>query len=200
MKGIGILTGLWIAFKHFIESYLVDLKAGRKRYFTEEGVESRRTSDTKGIFTVQYPEERLPVPEQFRNLPFLVYDEGAQGEKLPRCTACGICAKVCPPQCIWITRMINPSTGRPMPKPEKYSIDMDVCMSCGFCAEFCPFDAIKLDHDYEIASYDRMKDNIYDFEKLLKPASYYGKIRPVEYGIEQAEKAEKQKAEAAAQA
>lgn len=200
MKGIGILTGLWIAFKHFIESYLVDLKAGRKRYFTEEGVESRRTSDTKGIFTVQYPEERLPVPEQFRNLPFLVYDEGAQGEKLPRCTACGICAKVCPPQCIWITRMINPSTGRPMPKPEKYSIDMDVCMSCGFCAEFCPFDAIKLDHDYEIASYDRMKDNIYDFEKLLKPASYYGKIRPIEYGIEQAEKAEKQKAEAAAQA
>ncbi len=200
MKGIGILTGLWIAFKHFIESYLVDLKAGRKRYFTEEGVESRRTSDTKGIFTVQYPEERLPVPEQFRNLPFLVYDEGPQGEKLPRCTACGICAKVCPPQCIWITRMINPSTGRPMPKPEKYSIDMDVCMSCGFCAEFCPFDAIKLDHDYEIASYDRMKDNIYDFEKLLKPASYYGKIRPVEYGIEQAEKAEKQKAEAAAQA
>ena len=24
-------------------------------------------------------------------------------------------------------------------------------MNCGLCAEYCPFDAIKMDHDYEIA-------------------------------------------------
>ncbi len=48
-------------------------------------------------------------------------------------------------------------------------------MNCGFCAEYCPFDAIKMDHDYEIASYGR---NVYNMEQLLKPASYYAKIRP----------------------
>ena len=41
-------------------------------------------------------------------------------------------------------------------------------MNCGFCAEYCPFDAIIMDHDFELASYDR---SVYNMEKLLKPAS-----------------------------
>ena len=40
----------------------------------------------------------LPIPEEFRYVPFLVYDEGADGTKTQRCTSCGICAKVCPPR------------------------------------------------------------------------------------------------------
>ena len=48
-------------------------------------------------------------------------------------------------------------------------------MNCGFCSEYCPFDAIKMDHDFEIASYQR---NVYNMEKLLKPSSYYESIRP----------------------
>ena len=197
INGFGILKGIWVALTHFVETYTVDIKGGRKRYFTEEGVESRRTSDTKGLFTIQYPEEKLPVPEEFRYLPFLVYDLDEQGNKQVRCTACGICAKVCPPQCIWITRAVNPATGRPMPNPTSYDIDVDICMSCGFCAEFCPFDAIKMDHDYEITSYDRFADNIYTMEKLLKPASYYKQIRPKNFAIEEAVKAEKLAAKAA---
>jgi NADH-quinone oxidoreductase subunit I len=35
-----------------------------------------------------------------------------------------------------------------------------------------------MDHDYEIASFDRFKENIYNIDKLSKPASYYAKIRP----------------------
>jgi NADH-quinone oxidoreductase subunit I len=56
-------------------------------------------------------------------------------------------------------------------------------MNCGFCAEYCPFDAIKMDHDFDIASYGR---NVYNLEKLLKskPASYYKSIRPVNYARE----------------
>jgi len=199
INGFGILKGIWVALSHFVESYTVDIKGGRKRYFTEEGVEARRTSDTKGLFTIQYPEEKLPVPEEFRYLPFLVYDTDDEGNRQVRCTACGICAKVCPPQCIWITRAVNPATGRPMPNPIEYDIDVDICMSCGFCAEFCPFDAIKMDHDYEITSYDRFADNIYTLEKLLKPASYYKQIRPKNFAIEEAIKAEKLAAKAAKQ-
>ena len=58
-------------------------------------------------------------------------------------------------------------------------------MNCGLCAEFCPFDAIKMDHDYEIAVYDRHSNNIYDKEKLSKPVSYYAGIRPLNYEREE---------------
>jgi NADH-quinone oxidoreductase subunit I len=198
MNGIGILRGLWITFTHLIKTYWVDIKAGRKRYYTAEGIAARSSATTEGLFTIQYPEEVLPAPEEFRYIPFLVYDEGPQGEKNVRCTSCGICSKVCPPQCIWILRTTDPVTGRPVPSPAEYCIDIDICMNCGFCAEFCPFDAIKMDHDFEIASYDRMKHHIFNKQRLLKPASYYAKIRPVNFAREEAVRAEKAAAKAAA--
>jgi NADH-quinone oxidoreductase subunit I len=171
---------------------LEDFKAGRDRYYTKEGVAQRLTHDTKGIFTVQYPEERLPLPEAFRFVPFLVYDE-EEGERVIRCTACGICSKVCPSQCIWIERAEDPETGKPLKTPAEFAIDIDLCMNCGYCAEYCPFDAIKMDHDFELAVYDRSEANIHRKERLLKPASYYAAIRPENYALE-----EKAKAEAAA--
>ncbi|HEY9077187.1 MAG TPA: 4Fe-4S binding protein [Anaerolineaceae bacterium] len=143
-------------------------------------------SKSKGVLTIQYPEEKVPLPEEFRYIPFLVYEENEQGERHMRCTSCGICSKVCPPQCIWIVRKTDPNTGRPIPSPAQFYIDVDICMNCGFCAEFCPFDAIKMDHDYEIASYNRFKDNIYDISKLAKPVSYYASIRPKNYREEEA--------------
>lgn len=192
MNGLGIVRGLAVTLKHLVETYLEDLRTGGKRYFNPEGIEQRRRSDTRGVFTVQYPEEKLPVPEQFRYIPFLVYEIGPDGKKKDRCTSCGICAKVCPAQCIWIVRTNDPETGRPIPAPKEFYIDIDLCMNCGLCAEYCPFDAIKMDHDYEIASYDRMKDHIYNKEKLSKPVSYYASIRPNDYAREKAARAEKE--------
>ncbi len=178
MYGKGILKGLSVTWKRFWDTYTEDISwfvRGKKRYNSPEGIAHRSSKDTKGIFTIQYPEEQLLQPEEFRYVPFLVYDEGAEGKKEIRCTSCGICAKVCPPQCIWIVRTNDPSTGRPVPVPTDFYIDMDICMNCGFCAEYCPFDAIKMDHDFDIASYER---NVYNLNKLLKPASYYNSIRP----------------------
>jgi NADH-quinone oxidoreductase subunit I len=51
-------------------------------------------------------------------------------------------------------------------------------MNCGYCAEYCPFDAIKMDHDYELASYDRTQNHIEDKEELSKPFSYWRHIAP----------------------
>lgn len=189
MKGQGILKGLGVTLKHLMDTYLVDIKAGKDRYYTEEGVRQRMTSDTKGIFTVNYPEERLPLAEAFRFVPFLVYDE-EDGEQIVRCTACGICSKVCPSQCIWITRAEDPETGKPLKTPAEFAIDIDLCMNCGYCAEYCPFDAIKMDHDFELAGYERMEANIHLKDRLLKPASYYAEIRPLNYALEQKAKAE----------
>jgi NADH-quinone oxidoreductase subunit I len=185
MYGLGILKGLVVTLRHFFETYLDDIRWKGKRYHTPEGIAYRMSSKAKGIFTVQYPEEKLPVPEEFRFLPFLVYNEKEDGTQEIRCTSCGICSKVCPPQCIWIVRTTDPVTGRPVPEPAEFVIDADVCMSCGFCAEFCPFDAIKMDHAYELANYDRMKNSILPKEKLLKPVSYYASIRPLNFKREE---------------
>jgi NADH-quinone oxidoreductase subunit I len=198
MVGSELIRGLGVTFKHFIDTYLDDLKwLGKPRYSVERAA-SRSSLDGRGATTVQYPEEKLVTPEEFRYIPFLIYDEGPNGEKTDRCTSCGICAKVCPPQCIWIVRTNDPVTGRPVPAPAEFYIDVDICMNCGLCAEFCPFDAIKMDHDYEIASTDRYETNIFDKEKLSKPASYYASIRPVNYAAEETARKEKEAAKAAA--
>ena len=197
MDGMGLIRGMGVTLKRFVSTYLDDIKWLGKRYYTKEGVAHRMSSETRGIFTVQYPEEKLPVPEEFRFVPFLLYDVDENGEHHDRCTSCGICAKVCPPQCIWIVRTNDPETGRPVPEPEEFYIDMDICMNCGFCAEYCPFDAIKMDHDYELSVYNRPATNIYDKEKLSKPVSYYAEIRPTNYAREEAARAEAEAAKAA---
>ena len=201
MYGFGLLKGLGVTLKHFVETYIDDIKwLGKNRYYSSEGIAHRSSTQTRGIFTVQYPEERLAIPEEFRFIPFLLYEVDENGEKQDRCTSCGICAKVCPPQCIWIVRTNDPETGRPVPEPEEFYIDVDICMNCGFCAEYCPFDAIKMDHDFELSVYDRHSRNIFNKERLSKPVSYYASIRPTNYAREEAARAEAEAAKAARRA
>jgi NADH-quinone oxidoreductase subunit I len=200
MDGIGILKGLGVTLRRFIGTYIDDIKWLGKRYYTEGGIRHRMSKEASGVFTIQYPEEKVPVPEEFRFIPFLVYEEKEDGSIFHRCTSCGICAKVCPPQCIWIVRTTDPKTGRPVPEPAEFYIDVDICMNCGYCAEYCPFDAIKMDHDYELSVYDRHTHNIYNKEKLSKPVTYYASIRPTNYQREEAVRAEAEAAKASKKA
>jgi NADH-quinone oxidoreductase subunit I len=184
MLGLGILKGLAVTLKHFVDSYVEDIKYFPKRY-SEEALAYHQSIDGKGLFTVQYPEQELKVPENYRFMPFLVYDEdkGSIKEGV-RCTSCGICAKVCPPQCIWIVRTVD-EKGKPVPQPAEFTIDIDICMNCGYCAEFCPFDAIKMDHNWKLADYERQKGHMHNLDHLLKPASYYAQIRPKSFAYEE---------------
>jgi NADH-quinone oxidoreductase subunit I len=197
MYGLGILRGLGVVAKHFADSYLDDIRWLGKRFYNPEALAVRQGPKGQGIFTVQYPEEKLITPEEFRFLPFLLYETKEDGKKEDRCTSCGICAKVCPPQCIWIERTNDPKTGRPVPEPREFYIDIDICMNCGFCAEYCPFDAIKMDHNFELASFDRTSAHIYNKEKLSQPVSYYAAIRPSNYAREEVARAEKETKKAA---
>ena len=52
--------------------------------------------DEERLMTVQYPEERAPLPENGRQFPFLVFD-GDDPQAGLRCVACQICEKECPP-------------------------------------------------------------------------------------------------------
>jgi NADH-quinone oxidoreductase subunit I len=180
MYGRGILRGLAVTLKHFVNTYIDDFRFGMQKYNNADYFQSRQSPEARGAYTVQYPDEKIAVPERFRFTPFLVVNDH-DAEVDPGkdwCTSCGICAKVCPPQCIWIVRSTDPTTGRPVPEPEAFFIDIDICMNCGYCAEYCPFDAIKMDHDYEMASYDRTKFHIHDKERLSKEFSYWRSIAP----------------------
>lgn len=153
--GFGAFKGLMVTLKNFATSYFMSAEKG-------------------GIFTVQYPEERVESFEATRNFPFLVYDERPEA---PRCTACGICERECPVKCIHI-EMAKDTTGKPARKPAAFDIDYSLCMNCGMCEEVCPFDSIYMDHDYEITASDRLTELQKAKEKLLKPNSYFQKIRP----------------------
>ncbi len=193
---LGIAKGLGITLKHFFVTFIDDLKYFPKSVVSEEAYASRQGPTGKGLFTVEYPEMKLKIPENFRFVPLLVTDYDVPEDSpdfdrekwlaMNRCTSCGICSQACPPQCIWIGRSINSKTGRPLPQPAEFHIDIDVCMGCGYCAEFCPFDAIKMGHDYELADYERTEAHIYSLEQLLKPVSHYASIRPTWHAQEEA--------------
>ena len=194
MLGLGLIKGLTVTMRHFITSYLHDRKPWEPRY-SEEWLEKHQAIDGKGFFTIQYPEQRRTITENFRFLPMLVYEETPEQ---PRCTACGICARVCPPQCIWIQRATD-DKGRPMAQPSGFWIDATICMSCGYCAEFCPFDAIKMNQDHETVYTNRDEGMFFDLQRLLNPVERYAKLHPSDYAQEEEERRAKEEAKRKAQ-
>jgi NADH-quinone oxidoreductase subunit I len=151
------------------------------------------------LTTVQFPEERLVLPEAARVFPFLVYD-GADSEKGLRCVACKICEKECPPQCIYIEKSKDKKpdfVGKQQFYPEVFDIDVSVCMSCQICVEVCPFEAIKMDTAFELSTDDRFGGLLWPKTTLAKPNEYYHEIHPTEASEVDARLAEeKAKAEA----
>jgi NADH-quinone oxidoreductase subunit I len=189
MYGLGLLKGLGVTMRHFVLSYVNDRKPWEPRH-SQEWLDKHQAIDGKGLFTIQYPEQKRKLPEHFRFTPMLVYDETPDK---PRCTACGICARVCPPQCIYIQRATD-EKGRPRPQPAGFWIDTTVCMSCGSCAEYCPFDAIKMNQVHEMVTTDRNVDMWYDMEKLLVPVEYYAELHPSDHAREEAKQQAKAEA------
>ncbi len=180
--GLSIIQGMFITLGHFFNSYIQGVK--RQLGMSKNG---NRGAGASGVFTVQYPEERVPVPERFRVLPVLIYEENS-GDIL--CTSCGICAKVCPPQCIWIVQAKG-EDGKIKNKVEDFFIETNVCMNCGLCAEYCPFDAIKMDHQFELSTYVRKPNEVQNLQDLLVSTEYYARTHPKAWAEEEAKRAKK---------
>ena len=157
LLGKGLVEGLAVTAKNFVQSYFDGDKKDR-------------------LFTYQYPEEKMPLPENSRTFPFLVFD--GTPEKM-RCTACKICEVECPPQCIYIV-MDKDEKGKPRQRPKVFDIDLSVCMQCGICVEVCPFESIKMDCDYEKSQYGRFELLVARLPDLLKSNEYYQQIKPTE--------------------
>src|SRR6201996_9743617 len=160
MIGTGILKGMAETARNFVGSY-----------FEEDR-----------LTTVQYPEERIPLAENYRNFPFLVFD-GDDAQAGLRCVACKICEKECPPQCIYIVKSEDKKPdyiGKPQFYPKEFDIDISVCMSCQIGVEVCPFEAIKMDKVYELSRRERFDALLMDKNELAKSNEYYHAIHPVE--------------------
>ncbi|MEI6084178.1 MAG: 4Fe-4S dicluster domain-containing protein [Verrucomicrobiota bacterium] len=166
--GKGLFQGMAVTAKNFIGSYY----------------------DKERLVTIQYPEEKPPLPQNSRSFPFLVFDKTADAM---RCVACKICEVECPPQCIYIV-MDRDEKGKPQQRPKVFDIDISVCMQCQICVEVCPFDAIKMDNDYEKSQYGRFDELVEHLPDLLKSNEYYNEIKPTEaQGVDAKLKADAEK-------
>src|SRR6266436_7336795 len=179
MIGTGVLKGMAVTARNFLGSYF----------------------EKDRLITVQYPEERETLAENYRNFPFLVYD-GDDAHAGLRCVACQICEKECPPQCIYITKSKDKKPdyiGKAQFYPAVFDIDLSVCMSCQICVEVCPFEAIKMDTEYELSTDDRFGQLLLHSKDLAKSNEYYRKIHPTEAAeVDERLASEKAKVEAKA--
>src|SRR5881394_3439178 len=161
MLGSGLLQGLAVTAKNFAGSF----------------------HDPARLTTVEFPEVKTKLPENYRNFPFLVSENATDPMGTLRCVACQICEKECPPQCIYIEKSKDKKPdyiGKAQFFPAIFDIDVSVCMSCQICVEVCPFEAIKMDTDYELSTTDRFDQLLLRKETLAKSNEYYRSIHPTE--------------------
>ena len=101
----------------------------------------------RGPITVQYPYEKLELPERARwAVRPKYFDDGS-----PKCTACMTCVRVCPDHILSVD--LEPRDDK-VKHIAAFGYEIGACMMCGLCVEACPFDAIKMSHEYELAVKD----------------------------------------------
>jgi len=114
--------------------------------------------------TIQYPDERYPIPDNARNRLYLDPD---------LCDACNRCVRACPVKCITVESIrAVPGKTPSLKNGDKrnmwvtlYQIDFAKCCFCGLCTEPCPTNAINHTTEFEYSSYKR-EDLIYTFVKM----------------------------------
>jgi len=116
--------------------------------------------------TMEYPEQKWTVPENYRGAPYLVKDQDGD----TKCVSCQLCEFVCPPKAIRITPPgdsgLKADRTNAEKMPAEFEINMLRCIYCGFCQEVCPEEAIFLKQDWSHIGTNR-NEMIYNKEKLL---------------------------------
>ncbi len=135
--------------------------------------------------TIQYPDERMPIPERGRNRLYVNMDD---------CIGCNQCGMACPVDCIEI------ETAKSLPTEDlgvtstgqkkrlwvtKFDIDFSKCCYCGLCVPPCPTECIYMTDVFEFSEYDRSK-LVYSFVTLTP--------EEVTQKVEQAQAAEREAA------
>lgn len=154
----GITTavkGLFLTVKHLFAARrgreVLDIR--QANYFEQQD----------GVTTVQFPKEKMPIPEVARYQLDVEIDD---------CIVCDLCAKACPVDCITIEAVKSPE---PIGKTSdgsvkrlyaaQFDIDMAKCMYCGLCTVVCPTECITMTNQYDVST-TKLTDLIYDFGEM----------------------------------
>ncbi len=150
-----VVKGLKLTLRHFFaaaESRKVKAISD-KSYFEQ----------SQGTTTIQYPHQKLPVPDVARYQLDVEIDD---------CIVCDLCAKICPVDCIEIesikaTEAIGKTSDGTTKRlyAAKFDIDMAKCMYCGLCTVVCPTECIIMTDQYD-RSMPVLSDMIYQFSDM----------------------------------
>lgn len=155
-KSIATVTaGMKLTVKHLIDARVQRAPVGvqEENYFEWD----------KGVATLQYPAESLPVPDNGR---YRLHNE------IDDCIVCDKCAKVCPVNCIDIEPVRSAEeigkTSDGTPKriyAAKFDIDMAKCCFCGLCTTVCPTECLTMTKVYDFSEFE-VEDHNYTFAEM----------------------------------
>ncbi len=149
-------TGLMLTLKHLLNSY---------RRWYPIGVKDKNYFNNDGLFTVRFPHESIPVPDNGR---YKLQNE------IDDCIVCDKCANVCPVDCIEIEAIRSPSefgkTSDGTPRKiyaARFDIDMAKCCYCGLCTTVCPTECLTMTDKFDFSEYD-VKNHIFSFATMTR--------------------------------
>jgi NADH-quinone oxidoreductase subunit I len=144
---------------------------------------------TKAV-TIQYPDERLQLPERERNRLFVNMDD---------CIGCDQCARACPVNCIYLETIkavpgdIVGRTGVTSNGKKKalfvptFTIDIAKCCYCQLCVFPCPTECIYMTDVFEFSEYKR-ENLVYEFTDMTHEQIVEKKAKQEAFDKEQTEK------------
>jgi len=129
--------------------------------------------------TVQYPDERLPIPERYRGIHYLEQE---------KCIDCLACARACPIDCIEMDAVRH---GKEL-EWVSFTLDYQKCMFCELCVYPCPKDCIHMGNEYAFVSFDRSEfvHDLLSYKGMARDA----KVRMIEAEAKKAAKEAAKKA------
>lgn len=153
------LKGASITFKH-LKNALKNKKRG-----SEGPADKDYFNHTEGIFTLKYPKETLPTPENGR---YTLHNE------IDDCIVCDKCAKICPVDCIDIepiksTETIGHTSDGTAKRlyAAKFDIDMAKCCFCGLCTTVCPTECLTMTPNYDFSTFEIGEMN-FEFSEMTE--------------------------------
>jgi len=106
-----------------------------------EAIAKVAKSLTEERFTINFPEEREGVPDNYR---------GKLRLDIKTCISCSACALICPNHTIDMVEINTEKGVKKMPQ-----VDHERCLFCGLCEEVCPPHCLVLTKDYDFEKTDR---------------------------------------------